>query len=110
MKSIKNEEWRKNVPKIKPCEAHINKPHLQRLDYNPEYYTPNEKDLKVGDDIVIGTYASDLNGSPSIRWIETTVKGLPLFDYYSAYVTCKVKDIKFIRKEKLKYIYGLDTY
>jgi len=67
----------------------INPPHLQRLNYNPNYYSPNEEDLLIGDDIVIGVYASHTDGSPTIRWIETVVKGLPLRNYYTGYVTCK---------------------
>lgn len=73
------------------CQQEINPPHLQRLNYNPEYYTPDESELKIGDDIVIGTYASDCHGSPSIRWMETTVAGLPLEKYYHPYVTCRKK-------------------
>ena len=67
----------------------INPPHLQRLLNNPNYYDPFEKDLNIGDDIVIGTYASDRHGSPSIRWTETTIIGLPLRDFYTGYVTCR---------------------
>jgi len=84
-----DEDWRLNAPQIKPEEGHINPRHLQRLDYNPNYYTPNEGNLMVGDDIVIGTYASDLHGNPSIRWSETKIMGLPLCDYYFGYVTCR---------------------
>jgi hypothetical protein len=50
--------------------------------------------LKIGDDIVIGTYTSDCHGNPTIRWNETTVEGLPLKDYYHPYVTCR----KLIKK------------
>ena len=84
-----DEDWRLNVPQIRPEEVHINPRHLQRLDYNPNYYTPNEGNLMVGDDIVIGTYASDLHGNPNIKWTETAVKGLPLRDFYILYVTCR---------------------
>jgi len=86
---ITDEEWRKSAPPIHWYEEHINQPHLQRLNYNPNYYTPDEKDLMVGDDIVIGTYVSNTDGSPNIRWEETTVAGLPLKNYYVAYVTCR---------------------
>ena len=82
-----DDDWRKDAPPVKPEEAHINLPHLQRLKYNPNYYKPNGKDLMVGDDIVIGTYASDLHGNPTIRWSETKIMGLPLRDYYFGYVT-----------------------
>jgi hypothetical protein len=77
------------APPIDEAESHMNPTHLQRLNYNPNYYNPDENELKIGDDIVIGTYASDLNGSPNIRWNETTVIGLPLKDYYPAYITCR---------------------
>jgi hypothetical protein len=87
-KNDENEYWEEI------CQEEINPPHLQRLNYNPDYYTPDESELKVGDDIVIGTYASDCHGSPSIRWMETTVAGLPLCDYYHPYVTCR----KLIKK------------
>lgn len=86
---MEKEEWRKLAPPIKPEEEGINSPHLERLNYNPHYYTPNENDLNIGDDIVIGIYASDLHGSPSIRWTETKVTGLPLRDYYHPYVACR---------------------
>jgi len=86
---ITDDSWKLNAPQIKPEEAHINPHHLQRLVYNPNYYTPDEKDLTIGDDIVIGTYASDLHGNPNIKWTETTVKGLPLRDFYILYVTCR---------------------
>lgn len=82
------------APLINEEEKHINSPHLQRLNYNPNYYTPDESELKIGDDIVIGIYASDLKGNPNIRWIETTVLGLPLQEYYPAYVTCRKLKIK----------------
>ena len=71
------------------CKQEINPPHLQNLKNNPDYYTPKESDLKVGDDIIIGTYASDCHGSPTIRWLETTIEGLPFSQYYSGYVTCR---------------------
>lgn len=100
------EEWRKNAPPITPEEAHLNLPHLQRLIYNPNYYTPNEEKLNIGDDIVIGQYASDLNGSPNIRWIETKVKGIPLANYYSGYVTCRKR--KLIKEERKKKIENLN--
>lgn len=74
---------------ITEAEAHINPPHLQRLNYNPNYYTPDENELNIGDNIIIGTYASDLNGNPNIRWTETKIVGLPLRDYYKPYVTCR---------------------
>jgi len=86
------ESW--GAPPITEAEAHINSPHLQRLKYNPNYYTPDETELKIGDDIVVGTYASDLNGNPNIRWTETKIIGLPLRDYYQPYVTCR----KLIKK------------
>ena len=86
---MENEDWRKDAPPIHEHEAHLNPPDLQRLEYNPNYYTPDEKDLKIGDDIVIGTYASDYHGSPNIRWTETTVAGLPLNEFYRPYLTCR---------------------
>jgi hypothetical protein len=82
------EDWKKTAPPIGPEKEGLNYPHLQRLRYNPNYYCPNEEDLNVGDDIVIGTYASSLDGSPNIRWTETIVKGLPLSKFYCGYVTC----------------------
>ena len=81
------ESW--GAPPMSEDEEHINPPHLQRLNYNPDYYTPEENELKIGDDIVVGTYASDLKGSPNIRWTETKIVGLPLRDYYQPYVTCR---------------------
>lgn len=86
---MEKEEWRKLAPPVKPEAAHINPSRLQQLMYNPNYYEPNENDLNIGDDIVIGTYASDSHGSPSIRWTETKVIGLPLRDYYHPYVACR---------------------
>lgn len=86
---MENENWRLNAPPINEYEKHLNPPHLQRLNYNPDYYTPNENDLNIGDDIVIGVYASNTDGSPNIRWIETVIVGLPLSDYYMPYVTCR---------------------
>lgn len=80
------EEWRKFAPPIRPEEANINPPHLQRLKFNPNYYHPNVDDLKIGDDIVIGQYASDAFGSPSIRWTETKIKGFPLHEVYPSLV------------------------
>jgi hypothetical protein len=85
---MENNEWRNLAPPVKPEQAHINPPHLQQLMYNPNYYTPNEDDLLIGDSIVIGTYASDYHGNPSIRWSETNVIGLPLKDFYHLYVKC----------------------
>ena len=85
----------------------MNPPRFQRLNYNPSYYTPDEKDLKIGDDIVIGIYASDFNGNPNIKWIETTVGGLPLCEFYYQYVTCRrLIPIKVIRKQKLEKLNG----
>ena len=81
-----DEKWRKSAPPIRPEEEGINPPHLQRLKFNPNYYHPDVKDLKIGDDIVIGQYASDAHGSPSIRWIETTVKGFPLHEFHTSVV------------------------
>ena len=101
-----NEDWRKNVSPIGPEEAHINPPHLQRLNYNPYYYTPDEKDLKIGDDVVIGTYASDLHGSPNIRWTETKIIGLPLHEYYHPYLTVRKYCIKLERKAKLEKLHN----
>ena len=86
---MNNDDWRKDAPPVKEEALHINPLHLQQLMYNPNYYFPNEEDLKIGDDIVIGTYASDYHGNPSIRWTETTVIGFPLKDYYRPYVTCR---------------------
>lgn len=83
---MESEEWRKKAPPMRPEEEGINPPHLQRLKFNPNYYHPNVEDLKVGDNIVVGQYASDRYGSPSIRWTETTIKGLPLHDFYPSLV------------------------
>ena len=44
------DNWRKNAPPVKPEQAHINPKSLQQLLYNPYYYTPEEKDLKIGDE------------------------------------------------------------
>ena len=77
-----NEEWRKNAPPIAPEELHMNPLHLQRLYYNPNYYEVKEEDLKIGDDVVIGEYASDSNGGPNIRWREATIKGFPLWKFH----------------------------
>lgn len=83
------------APPIRKEEEHINSLHLQRLNYNPNYYTPTENELKIGEDIVVGTYATDLMGNPNIRWTETKIVGLPLRDYYQPYVTCR----KLIKNE-----------
>jgi hypothetical protein len=82
------EDWKKDAPLIRPEEEGLNYPYLQRLRYNPNYYCPNEEDLNIGDVIVIGTYRSSRDGSPNIGWVETTVKGLPLCNFYSGYITC----------------------
>lgn len=102
------DNWRKNAPPVKPEQAHINSPHLQQLFYNPYYYTPEEKDLKIGDDIVIGVYASDLHGSPSIKWIEVKVEGLTLkWHGYPSYVYIRKKySIKQLRKMKLEKLHN----
>lgn len=75
---MKNQEWKEQAPLIAPEEAHINPPHLQRLLYNPDYYKCNMEDLKVGDNVVLGIYASDLHGNPNIKWEETKIEKLPL--------------------------------
>lgn len=91
---IENKEnWKNNTSPLESVEC-INPPHLEHLDFNPNYYCPNDNDLKVGDEIVIGTYASDKNGNPTIKWIETTIIGLPLNSFYHPYVTCR----KLIKK------------
>ena len=87
---IENKEnWKNSVPPLKPEQEGINPPHLEHLDFNPNYYCPDDKDLNIGDEIVIGTYASDRNGNPTIRWTETTIMGLPLNFFYIPYVTCR---------------------
>ena len=86
-----DKSWRNKLSSIKPEEIHINPPHLQRLQYNPYYYTPEESELQIGDEIVVGTYASDTKGAPNIKWTETTIKGLPLCDFYIPYITCRKK-------------------
>jgi hypothetical protein len=86
---METEDWRKNAPPILECEEGLNPPHLQRLNYNPNYYTPNEEELKIGDEIIVGTYVSNSDGSPNIRWTETKIIGLPLCDFYHPYVACK---------------------
>jgi hypothetical protein len=104
------DNWRKNAPPVKPEQAHINPKSLQQLLYNPYYYTPEEKDLKIGDDIVIGIYASDLHGSPSIKWIEIRIEGLPLRDYlhgpYNYIYLRKKYSIKQLRKMKLEKLHN----
>lgn len=77
------------IPPIKPEEEGMNLPYLQRLNYNPNYYTPLEEDLNIGDDIVIGQYASTSLGNPSIRWTEVSIKELPLHQSYPGYVSCR---------------------
>lgn len=87
---IENKEnWKKNAPPLKPEEEGLNLHHLERLNYNPYYYTPNEDDLNIDDEIVIGTSVSDINGNPTIKWTETRVMGLPLIFFYRPYVTCR---------------------
>lgn len=102
-----NESWRKNAPPVKPEQAHINPPHLQQLFYNPYYYTPEEEDLKIGDDVVIGVYASDLHGSPSIRWIEIKIEIIPLIETTYNYIYIRKKySIKQLRKMKLEKLHN----
>ena len=72
-------------------EAHINPPHLQRLMYNSDYYLPAKKDLKIGDEVVVGTYASDLHGNPNIRWTEIVIERLPLSENHFPYITFRKK-------------------
>lgn len=87
---IENKEnWKIVSQLLKPEEEYINPPHLQHLDFNPNYYCPDDDDLNIGDEIVIGTYVSDKNGNPTIRWTETTIMGLPLNFFYISYVTCR---------------------
>jgi len=42
----------------------MNPPHLRNLLKNPGYYEPDMEDIKLGDDIVIGEYASNRYGEP----------------------------------------------
>lgn len=56
-----NQNWIENAPPIRPEEEGLNPSHLQRLRYNPNYYYPNEEDLKIG---------------------------LPLWNFYGFYITC----------------------
>jgi|ADurb_Ile_01_Slu_FD_contig_61_587234_length_2806_multi_2_in_0_out_0_2 hypothetical protein len=57
----------------------MNPPHLRNLLKNPGYYEPDMEDIKLGDDIVIGEYASNRYGEPTIRWTEVVVEELPLW-------------------------------
>jgi hypothetical protein len=84
-----NEQWRNLAPPITPEEEGINPPYLQRLNYNPNYYSPSEGDLNIGDNIVVGQYASDRLGNPNIRWIEVIVKQLPLHLFFPGYISCR---------------------
>ena len=86
-----DESWRNRVASLKVEEYGINPPHLQRLEYNPYYYTPDESELEIGDEIVVGTYISDARGNPSIKWTEIKIEKFPLCDVYIPYITCRKK-------------------
>lgn len=69
------------APPISLEEDGLNPEHLQRLRYNPEYEDIKQEDLRVGDDIIVGTYASNRDGSPNIRWQETKVEDIPMNNF-----------------------------
>ena len=48
-----------------------------------------KEELKVGDAVVVGQYASTALGNPTIRWTEVIIIGLPLRDFYPGFITCK---------------------
>lgn len=47
-----------------------------------DYYTPDEKELKIGDELMIGTFVSDESGFPLLAWKEIVIEGLPLYQFY----------------------------